>query len=198
MDRIFNWAAGQKGRSNSFSEKLLSLFKSGDLQILVATDVASRGLHVEGITHVINYDLPQDPEDYVHRIGRTARAGSTGKAISLACDHYVYSLEAIEEFIGEKIPVVWPEDNWLLPDRAGPFRRSQPRKRRAPQKTTKVRSGSSRRQPGSKSYGKRSAGDSSADKSSRVAKAGRSHRKRKRRRRRGDSGSESKAETNPR
>jgi ATP-dependent RNA helicase RhlB len=206
VDWLYNKLRGNgypaQGLSGDLSQKhrlrLLSLFKSGDLQILVATDVASRGLHVDGITHVINYDLPQDPEDYVHRIGRTARAGSPGKAISLACEHYVYSLEAIEEFIGDKIPVVWPEDSWLLPDRAKPTRRSRPRKRRTPQKTTKVRSASPRRQPGSKSEGKRSAGDSSAEKSSRVGKGRRSHSKRKRRRRRRDSSSESKAGTSPR
>ena len=85
---------------------LLSRFKDGSLPILVATDVASRGLHIDGVTHVINYDLPQDPEDYVHRIGRTARAGAGGKAISLACEEYVHSLSDVEEFIRQKIPVM--------------------------------------------------------------------------------------------
>jgi len=105
--------------------RVINHFKSGDLKILVATDVASRGLHVEEISHVINYDLPQDREDYVHRIGRTARAGLPGKAISFACELYVYSLEAIEEYIGQKIPVVWPEpeDGWFLPDKSRPTRR---------------------------------------------------------------------------
>lgn len=98
--------------------RLLDQFKSGELKILVASDVASRGLHVEDISHVINYDLPQDREDYVHRIGRTARAGRPGRAISLACENYVYSLEAIEEYLGKKIPVVWPDPEWFLPDRA--------------------------------------------------------------------------------
>jgi ATP-dependent RNA helicase RhlB len=86
--------------------KVLSRFKDGSLAILVATDVASRGLHIDGVTHVINYDLPQDAEDYVHRIGRTARAGAAGKAISLACEEYVHSLQDIEEFIRLKIPVM--------------------------------------------------------------------------------------------
>ena len=84
--------------------KILSDFKSGRLPLLVATDVASRGLHIEGVTHVVNVDLPQDPEDYVHRIGRTARAGAAGKAISLADENYVFSLAAIEKLIGMKIP----------------------------------------------------------------------------------------------
>ncbi|NOZ68969.1 MAG: DEAD/DEAH box helicase [Deferribacteres bacterium] len=86
--------------------KVLSRFREGSLPILVATDVASRGLHIEGVTHVINYDLPQDPEDYVHRIGRTARAGASGRAINLACEEYVHSLADIEEYIRQKIPVI--------------------------------------------------------------------------------------------
>ena len=86
--------------------KVLARFRSGTLPILVATDVASRGLHIEGVTHVINYDLPQDSEDYVHRIGRTARAGAGGRAISLACEAYVHSLTDIEELIRQKIPVM--------------------------------------------------------------------------------------------
>jgi ATP-dependent RNA helicase RhlB len=86
--------------------KVLSSFRNGTLPILVATDVASRGLHIEGVTHVINYDLPQDSEDYVHRIGRTARAGAGGRAISLACEEYVHSLVDIEELIRQKIPVM--------------------------------------------------------------------------------------------
>jgi ATP-dependent RNA helicase RhlB len=90
--------------------RLLAEFKEGKLPILVATDVASRGIHVEGVTHVINYDLPQDAEDYVHRIGRTGRAGASGKAVSLADEEYVYSLEGIEKYIGQKIPVEWAED----------------------------------------------------------------------------------------
>ena len=94
--------------------KIMQAFKEGGLHILVATDVASRGLHIEGVTHVINYDLPQDAEDYVHRIGRTARAGASGKAISLADEQYVLSLEAIEEFIGHKIPVEWADDELFL------------------------------------------------------------------------------------
>ncbi len=86
--------------------RVLSRFKDGKLPILVATDVASRGLHIDGVTHVINYDLPQDSEDYVHRIGRTARAGADGRAISLACETYVHSLSDVEEYIKQKIPVM--------------------------------------------------------------------------------------------
>jgi ATP-dependent RNA helicase RhlB len=76
--------------------------------------VASRGLHIEAVSHVVNYDLPQDPEDYVHRIGRTARAGASGKAISLADEACVLALPAIEELIGHKIPVEWAGDDLFL------------------------------------------------------------------------------------
>jgi ATP-dependent RNA helicase RhlB len=92
---------------------IMADFKEGRLPILVATDVASRGLHIEGVTHVFNYDLPFDAEDYVHRVGRTARAGASGRAISLACEEYVDGLEAIEQFIGFKLPWEIPEDAML-------------------------------------------------------------------------------------
>src|SRR5271157_1735941 len=95
---------------------IVSRFKAGTLPVLVASDVASRGLHIDGVTHVINYDLPQDSEDYVHRIGRTARAGAEGKAISFACEEYVYALEDIEKYIKEKIPVVPVEDSLIVKD----------------------------------------------------------------------------------
>ena len=74
-------------------------------QVLVATDLAARGLHIPDISHVFNYDLPQNAEDYVHRIGRTARAGATGDAVSFGCEEYIYSLMEIEELIGYSIPV---------------------------------------------------------------------------------------------
>jgi ATP-dependent RNA helicase RhlB len=85
--------------------RMLRDFHAGDLAILIATDVASRGLHVPDVSHIFNFDLPQDAEDYVHRIGRTARAGAAGDAISFGCEEYVVSLPEIEEFIGHKIPV---------------------------------------------------------------------------------------------
>ncbi|TMA41610.1 MAG: RNA helicase, partial [Deltaproteobacteria bacterium] len=94
--------------------KVLTDFKEGRLPILVATDVASRGLHIEGVTHVVNYDLPLDAEDYVHRVGRTARAGASGRAISLACEDYVEGLEPIERYIGFKLPFEVPEDDMLV------------------------------------------------------------------------------------
>ena len=91
--------------------KMLQEFKDGRLAILVATDVASRGLHIENVSHVINYDLPEDSEDYVHRIGRTGRAGAVGTAVSFACDDYVFSLDAIEKRVGRRIPVEWPPED---------------------------------------------------------------------------------------
>jgi ATP-dependent RNA helicase RhlB len=85
-------------------ERLLKQFQSGDLPVLVATDVASRGLHIPDVTHVINFDLPDMAEDYVHRIGRTARAGAEGDAICFACEDYAINLPEIEAYIGHKIP----------------------------------------------------------------------------------------------
>jgi len=105
--------------------KIIDGMKAGKIEILVATDVASRGIHVDDITHVFNYDVPQDPEDYVHRIGRTARAGAKGKAITLACEETVMSLPAVEELLEGKVPVVFAGDDLYIPDRAGRFRRTK-------------------------------------------------------------------------
>jgi ATP-dependent RNA helicase RhlB len=101
----------------------------------VATDVAARGLHIPDVTHVFNYDLPQNAEDYVHRIGRTARAGASGQAISLACEEFVYSLTEIEAYIGDKIQVLPVTEDLLVPPPtlagARPSRRRRPRHRHA-------------------------------------------------------------------
>ncbi len=94
--------------------RLLMQFQKGDLPLLVATDVAARGLHIPDISHVINFDLPQDPEDYVHRIGRTARAGASGDAISFACEDFAFSLPDIEAYIGHKIPTQSITANMLV------------------------------------------------------------------------------------
>jgi ATP-dependent RNA helicase RhlB len=98
--------------------KAINSFKSGSLPFLVATDVAARGLHIDDLEMIINFDLPGDCENYVHRIGRTARAGKSGKAISLVCENYVYNLEAIEEFIGVKIPVAEADESLFIEDKA--------------------------------------------------------------------------------
>lgn len=94
-------------------EQILNLFKNGEIQVLIATDVAARGLHIPNIDYVFNYDLPQIAEDYVHRIGRTARAGASGVAISFACEEYVYSLPDIEHYIEQRIPVETLSDDML-------------------------------------------------------------------------------------
>ncbi len=113
--------------------RIMESFKEGGLHILVATDVASRGLHIEGVTHVINYDLPQDPEDYVHRIGRTARAGALGKALSLADEQWVLSLPVIEALIGHKIPVEWAEEDlFKVPVKEAPGQSGRKRRGRRP------------------------------------------------------------------
>ncbi|MBI3805547.1 MAG: DEAD/DEAH box helicase [Nitrospirae bacterium] len=108
--------------------KALEQFTDRKVPILVATDVASRGLHIEGVTLVVNYDLPQDREAYVHRIGRTARAGAAGKAFSLADEEYVMGLEEIEAYIGQKIPVEWPEDELFVQPKSIPHSERTPRK----------------------------------------------------------------------
>jgi len=95
-------------------ERLLAKFQRGEIEILVATDVAARGLHIPDVSHVFNYDLPHDAEDYVHRIGRTARLGAEGDAISFACDLYAMGLPDIEAYIEQKIPVERIEASMLV------------------------------------------------------------------------------------
>jgi ATP-dependent RNA helicase RhlB len=121
-------ANGYKARAitgdftQSKRESILRQFKEGKVNILAATDVASRGLHVEDISHVVNFDVPQDREEYVHRIGRTARAGKSGKAITLASERDAHNLEPIQEMLGQQIPVSWLEDDMMVPDK-GPSRK---------------------------------------------------------------------------
>ena len=119
--------------------EIIGWMKSGKLRFLVATDVAARGLQIDDLALVVNYDIPEDYESYVHRIGRTARAGKSGKSITLADEEYVFNLEAIEEFIQMKIPVIWPEDLPEVEDKSASytFRDLVPR--------TGVRSSSARR-----------------------------------------------------
>ena len=93
--------------------KTLEDFKSGKIRVLVATDVAGRGLHIEAVSHVINYTLPHDPEDYVHRIGRTGRAGAKGTSISFACEDDSFYIPDIETFLGESLHCIHPDENWL-------------------------------------------------------------------------------------
>jgi ATP-dependent RNA helicase RhlB len=119
--------------------RMLMQFQAGELPVLIGTDVASRGLHIPDVQYVMNYDLPQDAEDYVHRIGRTARAGASGDAISFGCETYAVSLPDIEDYIGHKIPVA-NYDVSLLPEIKKPKR--QPRK-----KTQQRRGGGAKGRP---------------------------------------------------
>jgi ATP-dependent RNA helicase RhlB len=93
--------------------RTLDNFKSGKLRALVATDVAGRGIHIEDMSHVINYHLPRDPEDYVHRIGRTGRAGASGTSVSFADEEDSFYIPAIEEFIGRELTCTQPDEDWL-------------------------------------------------------------------------------------
>ena len=111
--------------------KTLDAFKSGSLKVMVATDVAGRGIHVDGISHVINYTLPEEPEDYVHRIGRTGRAGKTGTSISFACEDDAFLLEPIEKLLGMKLACTMPEESLV---QALPSRQKPAPKKAAPKK----------------------------------------------------------------
>lgn len=93
--------------------RTLEDFKSGKLKILVATDVAGRGIHIDGISHVVNYTLPEESEDYVHRIGRTGRAGKSGTSISFACEDDAFLLEPIQELLGKKLDCELPDESLL-------------------------------------------------------------------------------------
>jgi ATP-dependent RNA helicase RhlB len=151
--------------------RIIEEIKSGDLPFLVATDVAARGLHIDGLDMVINYDVPEDPENYVHRIGRTGRAGKTGEAVMLACEQYVFGLESIEELIGMKIPVDQLTDDHFAHDKSeGISMRTGRHARESGNRAGKPREGRrsggrSGRRGGAKSGAKSGSGKSSAAKS---------------------------------
>ena len=126
--------------------RMLMDFQSGQLPVLIGTDVASRGLHIPDVQYVINYDLPQDAEDYVHRIGRTARAGAAGDAISFGCETYAMSLPDIEDYIGHKIPVA-NFDVDLLPELVKPKYSSRDRGRKGGNRGSKKRPSRRKRPP---------------------------------------------------
>lgn len=122
----------------------LEEFKAGKIRVLVATDVAGRGIHIEGMDHVINFKLPHDPEDYVHRIGRTGRAGATGTSISFADERDAFFIPAIEEFMGRKLACMEPEEEWLaMPEAVYAKKRRRSRRPRKPGAPThgKIRKG---------------------------------------------------------
>jgi ATP-dependent RNA helicase RhlB len=141
--------------------RILNDFKDGNLPVLVATDVASRGLHIEAVSHVICWDLPDDAEDYVHRIGRTARAGAGGKAISLVDEASALRIEAIEKFIGQKIPVEWAEDDLFVREvmPTAEERRRNADERRARLDARRRHDGGRDRRPPSRRGGERRAAD---------------------------------------
>jgi len=103
----------------------LEAFKTGKIRVLVATDVAGRGIHIQGMGHVINFMLPHDPEDYVHRIGRTGRAGATGTSVSFADERDAFYLPAIEAFIEQKLSCIEPKEEWLTTPKPIPARKKR-------------------------------------------------------------------------
>lgn len=112
--------------------KTLEGFREGKFRVLVATDVAARGLHIEGVSHVVNYNLPLDAEDYVHRIGRTGRAGASGTSVSFACEEDGTQIPVIEKFIGRSLESIYPPEDWLkelpAPSADAPKFRTEPKK----------------------------------------------------------------------
>lgn len=104
--------------------RTLENFRSGKIAVLVATDVAGRGIHIEGVSHVINYNLPEDPDDYVHRIGRTGRAGARGTSISFACEDDSFLIPDIEALLGNKLKKDYPPEELLVNPRMAAHRKS--------------------------------------------------------------------------
>ncbi|XOV79937.1 MAG: ATP-dependent RNA helicase RhlB [Aestuariibacter sp.] len=137
-ENVFDWLVADGHRVGLLSGdvpqkkrlRILDDFDKGVLDVLVATDVAARGLHIDKVSHVFNYDLPDDAEDYVHRIGRTGRAGKSGHAISFACEKYALNLPAIESYISHSIPVTDYFHDALLTDVTPPRRTHRKRAHR--------------------------------------------------------------------
>ncbi len=138
--------------------QVIERLKAGKIRLLVATDVAARGLDVNGLDLVVNYDVPMDPESYVHRIGRTARAGASGKAVTLACEKFVYGLPAIEKYIEVKIPVLPVTDELLVEDKSSGMRFGHAHDRGRPGNERGERRSGGRR-PGERHPGERRPGE---------------------------------------
>ncbi len=131
--------------------KIVEDTKEGKIRFLVATDVAARGLHINDLSMVVNYDVPSDAESYVHRIGRTARAGKSGKAYTLACEKFVYGLPSIEKLIGQKIPVSWVDEDLMVEDKSAGIRFHFDKRAGSPRDGSTGR-GSSRTRQNSRKY----------------------------------------------
>jgi ATP-dependent RNA helicase RhlB len=150
-------AAAMSGRvPQKKRQTLLKRFFDGEIPVLVATDVAARGLHIPDVSHVINFDLPQDAEDYVHRIGRTARLGAKGEAISFACENYAFHLPEIEQYIGYAIPMEHADADTLPEIKRAPPAPKRARRDGGKRSSPRGRRGSERRSSGS---GQAPAGD---------------------------------------
>ncbi len=152
-------------------QRILSEFTAGKMPVLIATDVAARGLHIDAVTHVFNYDLPQQAEDYVHRIGRTARAGTRGEAVSFACEEYSFSLPEIQDYIGKPIPLS-PITNELLvtPKKAKRVERDRPPTHKKAGKRSGSRHNSQRSGSGKQGSGRSETGSASAKPRNRRSK----------------------------
>ncbi len=135
--------------------RIIDRMKRGELRFLVATDVAARGLHIEDLDMVVNYDLPEDPENYIHRIGRTARVGKEGKAITLACERYVLGLDAVEKLIGMKITSVTAHPDMYGVEKQGSQKQHREHRSRPGRPSAKGQ----RRPQGRDGHGKRSLHD---------------------------------------
>ena len=192
-------------------QKILADFTSGKLPVLIATDVAARGLHIDDVSHVFNYDLPQQAEDYVHRIGRTARAGTDGIAVSFACENYSFSLPEIQEYIGQNIPLEMITDELLVkpkprvrverdrPDKPGQGRKTGPggRARRSGSGSGKSRT-VAQKSAGSAEKPRANMGDAAQNVTSEgVAADGAPKNKRRRRRRKPSEGKPASGQSTP-
>ncbi len=161
-------------------QKILADFTAGKLPVLIATDVAARGLHIDDVSHVFNYDLPQQAEDYVHRIGRTARAGTDGVALSFGCEQYSFSLPEIEAYIGARIPLSPITDELLVkPERPAHIERDRVEPRGKPG-AKRAGKGGGRNARGTRSS---SGGSSNGEAPSPTTAVAEAPRKRRRRRR---------------